>query len=273
MKSIRNLILLFLILPLTGFSQKDVLKIAYGNEPQQILDLFLPANVSDKTPVAIFIHGGAWSLGDRYYTDSHAKKLRDRGIVVANIEYRYVSPTLDHKGLEKDVSDAIAKVKSLSPEYNFRNSAYHIIGISAGAHLALMQAYLHPSETKSVTSICGPVRFNTEESRDFIAKLGLSKTIEMLAGSRYANGKPDTKFTDISPYSIVKKVPTLLIHGTKDELVLYSNAMFMKEVLEKHHVENKLITIEGAGHSAGMDKPESEAKNLDEIEKWIRKYD
>ncbi|RYG27925.1 MAG: alpha/beta hydrolase, partial [Chitinophagaceae bacterium] len=218
-------------------------------------------------------HGGAWSMGDRYYTDSHAKKLRDRGFVVANIEYRYVSESLSCEDLEQDVTDAVTKVKTLASEYGYSGNGYHIVGISAGAHLSLMHAYKNASQVKSVTSICGPVRFDSDEIVNFFRGRDLLPVIEKLAGSRF-NALPDEKFTKISPYSIIKKVPTLLIHGTADPLVLYKpNAVFMEQCLKKAKVPAKLISIDGGDHSAGMSDPVTEAANLDAIAAWIRKFD
>ena len=65
---------------------------AYGPFSRNVLDIYLPTNVSGPTPVAVYIHGGGFSSGDK--TKIHADKgdiaayLAD-GIAVASISYRY----------------------------------------------------------------------------------------------------------------------------------------------------------------------------------------
>lgn len=261
---------LWLLISCCCLGQKDISGLSYGASSQEVFDLFLPKDLNPQTPLVIFVHGGAWSLGDRFFTDSHARKLRDKGFVVANIDYRYVSETLSGEDLEQDVSRAITKVRDLGKEYGFASSVYHLVGISAGAHLALMHAYKNTALVRSVTSICGPVRLDTPEILDFIAAHGLLPVIELLAGSKYEGGQPNARFTAISPYSLANKVPTLLIHGTADPLVPYQQATFMASVLSEKKMKSKLIPIEGANHAAGMDQPESENKNLEEIAAWIK---
>jgi dipeptidyl aminopeptidase/acylaminoacyl peptidase len=46
-----------------------------------------------------------------------------------------------------------------------------------------------------------------------------------------------------------KDPPTIIVHGTSDELVPYNNSVFLTNELEKKGVKNKLVTIEGAGHT------------------------
>ncbi|MGC6418503.1 MAG: alpha/beta hydrolase [Bradymonadia bacterium] len=65
---------------------------AYGPFSRNVLDIYLPNDVSGPTPVAVYIHGGGFSSGDK--TKIHQGKgdiaayLAD-GIAVASISYRY----------------------------------------------------------------------------------------------------------------------------------------------------------------------------------------
>jgi len=66
--------------------------VAYGPFSRNVLDIYLPTDVSGPTPVAVYIHGGGFSYGDK--TKIHENKgdiaayLAD-GIAVASISYRY----------------------------------------------------------------------------------------------------------------------------------------------------------------------------------------
>ena len=43
--------------------------------------------------------------------------------------------------------------------------------------------------------------------------------------------------------------PTIIVHGTEDKLVSYSNSAALAEKLKANNVKHELITIEGAGHT------------------------
>lgn len=58
--------------------------------------------------------------------------------------------------------------------------------------------------------------------------------------------------------------PTIIIHGTIDELVAYDNSVKLKEELDKNNVRNELVTIDGAGHTP--------VKHMDEFEVRIARF-
>lgn len=66
--------------------------VPYGPFSRNVLDIYLPTDVSGPTPVAVYIHGGGFSSGDK--SKIHQDKgdiaayLAD-GIAVASISYRY----------------------------------------------------------------------------------------------------------------------------------------------------------------------------------------
>jgi len=254
-------------------AQQDFRNLKYGSEAQQNLDLFLPLTFDAKTPVLVMLHGGAWSLGGKEYTDKTARDLRDKGIIVANVDYRYVSDERSAKDLLDDIGNAEKYIRHLGLKHGFTTKKYHFSGISAGAHLAMLYAYTRNKDVKSLSVLCGPTQFDTQENQEHIEKLQLSAVVEQLAGSKYRNGeKPDAHFTQISPYAKVKNIPTLLFHGDKDDLVLYSQAVVMRDALKKANVDNDLITMRGKGHDCGMNQPDSEKIVLDAIANWVRKY-
>lgn len=64
-------------------------RIAYGNDPLQFVDLRIPKK-SGMHPVAIIIHGGCWvsKFADYKNIAALADALRDEGIATWSIEYR-----------------------------------------------------------------------------------------------------------------------------------------------------------------------------------------
>lgn len=274
MKMKKTLLIAFLLAIATNLqAQLDIKHIPYGENKKQTFDLFLPAKVDKNTPVLILIHGGAWVMGGNEYTEKHAMDLRDRGLVVANVDYRPVSPNVHGKDLIADIAAAVEKVKAASKDHGFANEGYHISGISAGAHLALMYSYTTDKPVKSVTAMSAPTRLDDPEMLDYARRFNLVLPVQLLAETTLEN-KPENleKLKKISPYAFVKNVPTLVIHGDKDELVPISQARYLYEILQRDKVDSKFIVMEGKGHDVGMNQPDSEKKVLDAIVDWTKSH-
>lgn len=275
MKSFRVLLLLFVFSnSIQVFSQKDLMQQRYGKFPQNTLDLYLPKTVTQKTPVIIMLHGGAWMMGGNEYTAKTACDLRDRGFVVANVDYRYVNDSVHCKDLLIDIDNAVTFMKKASTTHHFKRAGYHMSGISAGAHLALLYGYKHKENIKSIAVLCAPTRLDDPSEIEFVKNLGLLHNIELLADAKYIPGKElDKKFTEVSPYANIELIPTLLFHGDKDQLVPYRVAPFMLHMLQGSKVQSQLITMEGKNHDCGMNQPDSEKVVLDNISKWVTQFD
>lgn len=275
MKKLQNLLLMiFLCQAALVSSQKDLMQQRYGKFSQNTLDLYLPKSITPKTPVIIMLHGGAWMMGGNEYTVKTARDLRDRGFVVANVDYRYVNDSVHCKDLLNDIDKAVIFIKNASKSYHFKSSGYHMSGISAGAHLALLYGYTSKQNIKSIAVLCAPTRLDDVAELEFIKNNGLIHNIELLADAKYNTDKDlDKKFTEISPYSHIKPIPTLLFHGDKDELVPYRVAPFMLQKLQAQKIRSKLVTMPGKGHDCGMNQPDSEKMVLDGITNWVNKYD
>ncbi|WP_158799806.1 alpha/beta hydrolase [Pedobacter sp. L105] len=253
--------------------QKDLLHLQYAPEKQNTLDLFLPDSYSETTPVIVLLHGGAWMMGGNEYTNKTAKDLRKRGFIVANVDYRYVSTTVHGSDLLMDIDKAFTFIQQKSKEYHFKHNGYHMAGISAGAHLALLYGYTSHKNIKSITALCPPTRLDDEETLTALQKSSLIKNVELLANASYTPGdKISASFTAVSPYAHVKAIPTLLFHGDKDTVVPDSQSKFLYQLLTQKKIAAKFVPMEGKGHDCGMNQPDSEKKVLDEIVKWIIEF-
>ena len=275
MKSIRSLIIIKILLLafVSSKSQqgsKDLLHVHYGQYNQNTLDLYLPVSYNNKTAVIIMIHGGAWVMGGNEYTEKTSKDLRDRGFIVANVDYRYVSDSVHCADLLSDIDKAVACIERKAVEYHFSKTGYHLAGISAGSHLALMYAYTMKKNIKSISVLCPPTRLDDADALAFIEKNNLKKNVELLANSHFETGKlPSKAFTLISPYANIAAVPTLIFHGDKDELVPMSQSIFLYDKLQQEKVKSKFIIMKGKGHDCGMNDKDSEKLVLDEITDWV----
>jgi len=264
---------LFLILAYcSSFSQvKYFSHLSYGKSSQQFLDLYVPNGNLKNMPVVILLHGGAWSMGGLEYTVKHAEDIANIGFVVANVDYRYVSDTISGKDLLSDIDAAINYVSKNSDKYGYAKKGYHIVGISAGAHLALLYGYTHKN-VKSITALCAPSRLDSSEALEFMRKNGHVDIIEKLAGSKSNSNGQNDAFIKISPFNNISNVPTLLIHGDADPLVNVSQSQNLYNELKRKGVETKLIIRQGKGHDVGMNAPDTENQNIQDITQWISSH-
>jgi len=116
--------------------------IAYGNDPLQVVDLWLPAGEGPH-PVVLMIHGGCWQtdIADRTIMNWIADDLRQRGLAVWNIDYRGVDRAAGgYPGTFLDAGAAADALRAHAGTYRLDPSRLVAIGHSAGGHLALWLA-------------------------------------------------------------------------------------------------------------------------------------
>jgi acetyl esterase/lipase len=103
------------------------------------LDLYLPRGCSDY-PVLFFIHGGAWTMGNKNEFGIYAglgKALASQGIGMVSINYR-LSPKVSHPGHIEDVAAAFAWVHANLGKHGADRQKIFVCGHSAGGHLCAL---------------------------------------------------------------------------------------------------------------------------------------
>jgi acetyl esterase/lipase len=132
------------------------------------LDLYLPR--TDKPfPVIVFVHGGAWVLGDKGFFGwggDIGRCFARLGIGAVLPSYR-LSPGVKHPGHVKDVARAFAWTSKHIAQYGGRPDQLFLCGHSAGGHLVsllasdevyLKEVGLDASAIKGVISVSGVYR-------------------------------------------------------------------------------------------------------------------
>lgn len=120
-------------LPRGATVERDV---AYGPDPAQALDVYLPAQ-ADNAAMILIVHGGAWRRGDKGLLRSVRNKVWHwvgRGYVLVSANYRMLPQA---RPLEQadDVARALAFVQQRSRTWGADGSKAVLMGHSAGAHL------------------------------------------------------------------------------------------------------------------------------------------
>lgn len=185
------------------------------------LDLYRPGNPrGNALPLVVVIHGGSWRGGSRRDLPDLNRYLAARGYAVAAVAYRF-APANPHPAASKDVREAIQFLKSNASHLGIDATRIALIGRSAGGQLALLEAY-----TGRDPAIRGAVALYAPSDQVFGYENPSNPRVinSTLILENYLAGNPRTKpdaYRTASPINFVSRatVPTLLIHGAKDELV------------------------------------------------------
>ena len=135
--------------PKTGICESRDL--AYGAHPRQRLDIFAPSDPGKNRAAVVFVHGGAFTEGDRNRSPEIYANLgryfARHGIVGVNIGYR-LAPEIQYPEGSRDVGAAVAWLRSHARDFSIDPARIFLMGHSAGAAHAATYAYernLHPA--------------------------------------------------------------------------------------------------------------------------------
>ncbi len=255
-------------LPLPGGASvvKDIAYVDHPVSQRQALDLYLPAAASDrsgkKVPLVVWIHGGAWRMGDKK-GGPYAPLVRE-GFAAASINYRLT----DEACYPAQYDDCVQAVRWLfqhADEYNIDSSRVGVWGASAGGHLSallgLRAGYTKDARDIPIKAIC-----------DWFGPADLTWGLKEKAGKENGPiaqllGGADKKelAVEASPIHYVRKncPPILVMHGDQDNVVpLFQSEQLCKK-LKEAGAPVQLEIIKGAGHGFGGLGPEAVRKVLE----------
>lgn len=233
--------------PLAAQTFKNV---AYGSDPQQKMDIYLPAGrTTANTKVMILIHGGGWTTGDKSDFDAYVDTLKKREPTYAifNINYRLANAPNLFPAQENDVKAAIEFIAGKTSEYAI-SQKFVLLGASAGGHLALLLAYKYatPVKIKAVIDFFGPtelVSLYNNPPNPLVPVLLFSVT----------GGTPVTHaalYQQSSPVNFVnaQSPPTLIFHGGLDIVVSPSQSILLKNSLQNSGVAHEYVFYPNEAH-------------------------
>jgi acetyl esterase/lipase len=112
--------------------------LAYGSDPLQALDLWVPQGARP-APLVLFVHGGGWSRGSKSNAVGRALPghMLAQGYAFASIDYRLV-PAATVEQQAADVAAALAHLLKRADELGIDRSRVVLTGHSAGAHLVAL---------------------------------------------------------------------------------------------------------------------------------------
>lgn len=254
-----------------------------GKGKDLLLDIYKPKNATEeKIPVVIFLHGGAWALGDKViapdnYIEQTILKLTEKNFAVLSVNYRLVSDDVHFPGPIEDSKDAVRWVRKNAEQYGFDSENIGFWGVSAGAHLSLLSAYTPDNEfvgdpelanysgkVNYVVDNFGPTDINrllhTRAPKPLLFIVGLisKKIIDIRTNiakgmTGYDIKKERKKVIEfcktISPLNYTQNtVPTLILHGDKDKIAPIRHSKRLMKMLDKTTTSHSLIVVEKGIH-------------------------
>jgi acetyl esterase/lipase len=227
-----------LLVPRSGYCVRRGL--AYGPDPRQQLDIYVPCGLKSPAPVVMFFYGGGWQGGERADYLAFGQAFASTGMVAVVADYR-LYPQVKYPGFVVDAARSLAFVRAHAAEHGGDPCRIFLTGHSAGAYNAVMLA----SEPKflaehggsldwirGVIGIAGPYNF-----------LPLSDPVyvDMFHGTNNAESMPVHHVDGPRP-------PMLLISGSDDATVRLCNTHDMSERLKSFGNDVKVIFYKGVGH-------------------------
>lgn len=260
------LALIILTSVITGCDKNDVppqnltaetkTNVSYGTDPQQKMDVYLPANRnSSETKVFVMIHGGGWIEGDKADFTPFVDTLKNRfpGWAIINLNYRLGDTTIipNRNGFptqEMDVKAAFEFIAANRGRYNISDKVV-ALGASAGGHLALLQSYKYtsPIKVKAVVNFFGPsdmVDMYNNPASIFIPPSIIAKLFDGTPTT-----KPDLYFQS-SPINFVtsQSPATISLQGGLDPLVRPSQQTTLHQKLASKNVANEYVLYPNEFH-------------------------
>ena len=233
--------------------EQNLADASYGTDAAQRMDIYLPAGrTTAATKAIIIVHGGAWISGDKTEMNQFIpvikKELPD--YAVFNINYRLgaLPTTNPFPTQENDVKAAVDFIVNKSSDYKFNTGKVVLLGASAGGQLALLQAYKQTApKVKAVVSLFGPTDIPA------LYNFYPAGSVSQLALQLLLGGSPTGNaglYQSSSPINFVtaQTPPTLLLHGTADDIVPVAQSTALKTKLETAGVYVKMVSYPNAGH-------------------------
>lgn len=238
-----------------------------------------PAEGKGPFPVAILVHGGGWSTGDKSGSNRPGDSaditpwfglVHSAGLTWFSINYR-LAPRYPWPACVDDLSTAIRWVKAHAAEYGGDPRRIVLFGHSAGGHM-VCYAGTNPAPGTEVKAVVGfaPV---TDLYSDAKTRVGLSQSLQWLFGlPKLVTPAATAVLQAASPVHYVKPgLPAfLLVHGTLDRTVLFPMSVDFQAKMRAAGNVCDLIPVEGAPHSmmkwAATD-PSYQAK----VVEWVRR--
>lgn len=238
---------------------RDLTYAKYGSREMK-LDLYHPSSPMGVSPGVVFIHGGAWTIGNKSGFRRQAAYLAAKGYVCVSIDYR-LSQEAPYPAALYDSKAAVRWMRANAAKYNIDPDRIAAVGGSSGGQLAALLGTTADVRTmegdggdaQSSSRVQAVVAFNP--LTDFVSMLprtqspkAATQAIVPFLGGTIAE-VPEI-YVSASPVAHVSatSAPFLFLHGTGDTTMPYGQSLEMIDALHSVGVRAELYSAKDANH-------------------------
>ncbi|AUX42370.1 alpha/beta hydrolase [Sorangium cellulosum] len=213
------------------------------------LDLYRSPGAPGPLPVVVVIHGGSWNSGDSSQLAWLNGYLAARGLAVAAINYR-LAPQHTFPVQRDDVLASVTWLRENAARLELDPARVALLGRSAGGQLALLAAYTaRDPAIRGVVALYAPSDLNWSwEHPTNPLVLDSPRTLSEYLGGTPAQVKERYDAASAIDFVVPGSPPTLLIHGTRDELVFAEQSRRLERRLAEAGVPHLLLELPWATH-------------------------
>ena len=197
----------------------------------------------------VYIHGGAFAVGDRSMDAERVLALVEHGLTVVVPDYR-LAPNATFPDPVDDVRAAIKWIRDHPDDVGTTSSCVALWGASAGGVLACLAALMEPESVQAVVTWFGFSDIRTSASRSPLEAAILPTGAEHnLLGVDDLAAVPEL-VAQASPLTHVSAAapPFLIAHGDRDHVVAIDESHQLHAALTRAGAESTLLVLGGAGH-------------------------
>jgi acetyl esterase/lipase len=226
------------------------------------LDLYEPkGRGTTRVPGLIFIHGGAWRSGKREDYRAYTTWFAARGYVVATVSYRLQQVAKFPAALE-DCKAAVRWMRANAPRLGVDPDRIVVLGGSAGGHLSMMIAYTggdrsfegnsgHPGVSSTVAAVVdlyGPTDLTTPFGQ-------AARVVWDFLSCKYDEDPELWRRASPLFHLDSNAPPTLVFHGTLDDIVPIDQADSLFTRLRELGVRHEYYRLDGWPHTMDLARP------------------
>lgn len=260
----------------------------YGEGPAQKFDLYLPAVRQGTYGLAVYLHPGGFTAGDKAGDRDMLQWLCSKGYVAAGINYSLFSeehPEANVLHQTHEIRDSIPHVLAAAAEHGYAIDRMAVGGGSAGGCLALIYAYRDaataPIPTQLVFEAVGPASMRREDwtcygldksdeaaAAMFTAMSGTILGPESIASGAYLDAVRNISAADL----VTAEAPaTIMAYGKHDRICPFPSSERLALKLKELGVPHKYFVMEHSGHGLQNDSAQY-LRYMEAVEQGLETY-
>ncbi len=251
------------------FDKIDAVK--YDTGASQVMDVYLPKELSGNGSAVLFLHDGDFKSGSRGDMDNDCQIIANKGYVAATMDYTLLgNSTRLKETVMGEITNAINALKDTAASHGITITKLALSGYGAGGYYALLYSYGYAAYTtlspKFVAVKGAPADLSYDLWKDVYSDADYAALVNALSGlqlneNEYKNNTNAAKnaVASVSPANVLDtarqygKTPTLAAYAAKDSLVPYGNLQSLEASLVRNSIAHTLVSFPNSEHDFKRD--------------------